>query len=297
MNAASIDRLGDAITDAAESPVWRPCDASIWWLDISKHCLLCTSLASAQTRSWSLPSAPGCIALAADDTIVLALADGWYQFDEESGEAWLLQHRPGDLDLRFNDGCVDPAGRFWAGTIAPDRSARGRLWSLGKEGSRASAISDLRVQNGLAFSPDGKVLYVADSHAERRLVHACQFDVDAGTVGDAGVFCDCQAFPGRPDGAAIDAEGCYWLAAIDGARIVRLTPSGKLDMQIELPMARPTNLAFAGDALDVLVITSMRSGLDPQEIYEQPLAGALTVVKAPVRGHEVTRFRHLVPTA
>jgi sugar lactone lactonase YvrE len=165
-------------------------------------------------------------------------------------------------DMRFNDGRCDRQGRFWAGTMVQDNpTARpaGELFRFDTAGTLSAPIIDgLIVQNGLAWSPDGATMYLSDSHTSRRLIWAFDFDGQTGEPHNRRLFADLHHYVGRPDGAAMDADGCYWICANDAGRVLRFTPQGKLDRQIELPAMKPSMCAFGGRELDTLFITTIR---------------------------------------
>jgi sugar lactone lactonase YvrE len=89
---------------------------------------------------------------------------------------------------------------------------------------------------------------------------------------------------GRPDGAAVDAQGYYWIAHVNGWRVARYSPDGKIDRTIGLPVQRPTMCAFGGDNLDVLYVTSATYPLSETALAKQPLAGSLFSIEVGVRG-------------
>jgi sugar lactone lactonase YvrE len=168
--------------------------------------------------------------------------------------------------MRFNDGRCDRQGRFWAGTMVQDMSLAspaGALYRYDEHGTLSAPLVDgLITQNGLAWSPDGRTMYLSDSHPQRRLVWAFDFDPDTGTPGAQRVFADLNHYAGRPDGAAVDADGCYWTCANDAGRLLRFTPQGKLDREIALPASKPSMCAFGGADLKTLYVTTIRPAMN-----------------------------------
>ena len=185
--------------------------------------------------------------------------------------------------MRFNDGRTDRQGRFWSGTMWMDMAAAlpiGRLYRYDGGGLSAPLVSGLVTQNGLAWSPDGRTMYLSDSHPTRRRVWAFDYDVDAGVPYNRRLFVDMAAYTGRPDGATMDADGCYWVAGNDGASLLRFAPSGKLDRELALPVAKPSMPCFGGPDLDTLLVTSIvQAGSE-----DDALAGAVLLVRPGVRG-------------
>ena len=231
-----------------------------------------------------MPRTIGSMALMHDERLLVALDDGCYVFDPVSGEFALLarpeQPRSGH---RLNDGRCDRTGRFWVGSMGPSGSLAmnlddlpppsAALYCIGTDGASGMKVDGLRVSNGLAFSPDGDTLYLSDSHPAAQMVWAFDLDQGDGTLRNRRVFIDMNQYPGRPDGAAVDAEGCYWTAAAEGWCLLRFAPDGRLDMKIDVPVARPSMPAFGGDDLRTLFFTSIRA--TEADLCGQPLAGGL----------------------
>jgi sugar lactone lactonase YvrE len=184
-------------------------------------------------------------------------------------------------DMRFNDGRCDRQGRFLAGTMVLDMSLAmplGTLYRLdARQGSLASVCDALIVSNGLGFSPDGRTMYLSDSHPSRRVVWAFDYDIEAGVPHNRRVFIDMSRHAGRPDGAAVDADGCYWICGNDAGLVHRFTPTGKLDRSIAIPVSKPAMCAFGGTRLDTLFVTTIRKA-------DEPLSGALFALDAGVKG-------------
>ncbi|MDF1790424.1 MAG: SMP-30/gluconolactonase/LRE family protein, partial [Thalassobaculaceae bacterium] len=147
-------------------------------------------------------------------------------------------------------------------------------------------LDGLYIQNGLAFAPDGRTLYLSDSHPTVRTIWAFDYDLETGTPSNRRVFFDTRLVDGRPDGAAIDADGCYWMAGVDGWQVVRITPAGEVDRIVSVPVQKPTCLAFGGARLDTLYLTSMGPGLiSPSTEDRQPQAGGLFAFAPGVAGY------------
>jgi sugar lactone lactonase YvrE len=172
-------------------------------------------------------------------------------------------------DMRFNDGRCDRQGRFWAGTMVQDMSLAnpaGALYRYDTQGVLSAPVVDgLITQNGLGWSPDGKTMYLSDSHPLRRQIWAFDYEVETGEPSNRRVFADLNHYVGRPDGAAVDADGCYWICANDAGALLRFTPQGKLDRQIAVPAIKPAMCAFGGRDLDTLFVTSIRPGAGASE--------------------------------
>lgn len=279
-----IDVLYHAQDVVGEGPLWDATGACLWWVDIVGRAIRRLQLSTGAFTSFGSAEPPAALALCDDGSLIVAAGTGWSQLDPVSGVQSLIAQAPvATGGWRMNDGVVDPAGRFWTGSIDEPRGsgADGKLFVFDRD--RATQILDgLLIQNGMAVSPDGGTLYLSDSHVSRRVIWAFDFDVESGALSNRRIFHQCEH--GRPDGAAVDSEGCYWFAAIDAGEIVRLDPDGILMTSIPLPVTRPTKPAFGGPDLSTLYVTTMRNGLDENELAQQPLAGAVLALDPGVRG-------------
>jgi sugar lactone lactonase YvrE len=142
----------------------------------------------------------------------------------------------------------------------------GALYRFDERGVLSAPVVDaLITQNGLAWSPDGTTMYLSDSHPLRRQIWAFDYDIEAGEPSNRRVFADLHHYAGRPDGAAVDADGCYWICANDAGLLLRFTPQGKLDRQIAVPAVKPAMCAFGGNNLDTLFVTSIRPAAGASE--------------------------------
>jgi len=162
--------------------------------------------------------------------------------------------------MRFNDGRCDRAGRFWVGTMVRDMAANvdaGRLWRLAGGVLEAAGVDGLYTPNGLAFDPDGRGAWWSDSHPLSQRIWHAPLDAE-GRLGERRLVVDMRELPGRPDGAAVDVDGGYWICANDGGCVLRFTPGGRLDRRIDLPVSKPSMCSFGGADLGTLYVTSIR---------------------------------------
>ena len=166
--------------------------------------------------------------------------------------------------------------------------ATGLLHRIEPDGSVVTVRSEIGVANGLAFSPDGRTMYFADT--PRETVWAYDYDVDTGEARDERVFLDFGPLPGRPDGAAVDEAGCYWIACVLGGMVLRVTPAGAVDRRIRVPVSKPTMPAFGGPGLSTLFITTIGGGGSHQVDPSEPEAGGLFAIEPGVSGLPEPRF-------
>jgi D-xylonolactonase len=185
-------------------------------------------------------------------------------------------------DIRFNDGKVDRHGRFWAGTMDDtEQEAVGILYRLDPDHGCTKQDEGYGVTNGPAFNRAGDIMYHTDS--ARRRIYRFTLSPD-GILGPREIFAQFKGDEGYPDGMTVDAEGCLWVAFWDGWAVRRFGPDAALLDTIEVPVQRPTSIAFGGPDLDRMYITSARVGLDETALAVQPYAGALLMVEAGIKG-------------
>ena len=284
---SDIEPVLDIRARLGECPVWSGRDDCLYWIDIDSHLVYRYDVDAQRSEHRTLPGRPGSLALTHDDDRLLVsmehqLVDLIWSTGQITPRAVL---EADDAATRLNDGRTDPAGRFWVGSMDDPAYGGKRAGTLHRvePGGRSDAIqSGVGVSNGLAFSPDGSVMYWADTTHD--LVWAYDYDAESGLRHNERVFLDFSALPGRPDGACVDEAGCYWVACVYGWAVLRATPNGDVDRIIDLPVQKPSMPAFGGSDLDTLFITTISTGgsipLDPG----QPWAGALLTMSPGVKG-------------
>ena len=287
----SIERVLCCRAQVGEGAIWSVAEAALYWVDITARELHRYDPAEGIDHCWQLTSEVGCCAPLDDGRVLLALEEGFTLFDPVNGCSELLGC-PVDMPeaSRFNDGTVDLRGRFLAGTLPKTGAGteeQGKLYVLdGRSQVRCLEQRDFLIQNGLAFSPDGRVLYVSDSGPAVQAVWRYAYDPEGGVCSERRLHFDMRSARGRPDGAAMDVDGCYWIAAVDGWSLLRLTPTGEVDRVIELPVQKPSKPAFGGADMRTLFVTSISSGLDPNDPVHAE-AGNLFALDVGVQGMEV----------
>jgi sugar lactone lactonase YvrE len=256
----------------------------LWWVDIHGRRLHRTRWPEASDESWTVPGRPSCLVLTEDGGVLVAAERALLTFDLATGHFTELARchtePPGH---RFNDGRCDRQGRLWIGTLpeALDRPSGGLLRYDARARRFERVLDGYVVPNGLAFSADGTTMFSADSRA--RTVWRCTLDA-TGTPGPREVFTRFAEGEGRPDGAAVDEQGFYWVARVTGGRLTRFAPDGRRDHVIEMPVSRPTMCAFGGPDLDILFVTSGTEHLDAAELARQLQAGGPFTIRPGVRG-------------
>ncbi|TWI52461.1 sugar lactone lactonase YvrE [Pseudomonas duriflava] len=290
----------DARNGTGESPVWNSQEQALYWVDIPARTLNRWTAADGSVQSWVAPEMIACIARCANpaDGWIAGLENGIFRVkpteDHTLDAVRLTETRHDSTNMRFNDGRCDRQGRFWAGTMLMDMGAAARVGKLyrypASDGLASKAVfDDFIVPNGLAFSPDGRTMYLSDSHPSAQLIWSFDYDTDSGTPSNRRVFVDMNAYPGRPDGAAVDEDGCYWICGNDAGLIHRFTPDGRLDRSLEVPVKKPAMCAFGGATLDTLFVTSIRPG--GVDLSDQPLAGGVFALRPGIKGLEEPVFK------
>lgn len=277
--------------ELGEGPIWDHRAQRLRWVDIERSRLYGYDPVSGRWTVVVTPVAFTALGLHAQGGFVIAGADGFARWHDESESYEPLVNPIHDLpDSRFNDGAVDPGGRFWAGTMHtadPDAPSIG-LYRLGADGRCDHVIVGVTISNGIDWTPDGRTMYYTDT--ERGTITAYDFDVATGEIAEARTFARIDEAEGAPDGLCVDAEGHVWSAIWGGSKVIRFAPSGERAAEVALPATQVTSCAFGGRDLDELYVTTAWSGLDEDELEAQPLAGDLFRVRPGVRGQRVHAF-------
>lgn len=283
------DRLG-------ESPLWHPDERALYWLDIKAPAIRRLDPASGARADWALPQEIGSIGLRRGGGFVAGLRDGFatLTLGEDNAVAldWIVNPEADRPDSRLNDGKCDRQGRFWAGSFhdpagmpAPGPRTRepvGVLYRLDGDRTCHRMLDGILVSNSLCWSPDGRVMYFADS--PHHTIRAWDYDPASGAIARERVFATLPQGGGTPDGSTVDAEGFLWNARFGGGKVVRHAPDGTVDREIAMPVSRPTCCAFGGADLKTLYVTSGRVMASDAELAAEPLAGALFAIACDVPG-------------
>jgi len=281
-----------------EGPLWSVSDEALYWLDIAQRKLYRRAPGEGHSHAWSLPDCPGCLAELGAGLVAVAMGEGVLRFSTLHGTTQLMRapsdRRPG---TRFNDGKVDPDGRFWVGTmqnnIAPDGTQKpitrtdGALFRFDPDGNVSTVEENIGVSNTLAWSVEQRRFYFADSVPG--CIYVYDYDYETGGIHHKRLHfqaSDC----GVPDGSAIDVDGCLWNARWDAGAILRITPDGRVDRRVELPLLRPTSCIFGGPRFQTLFVTSARMGLTGAQLQIFPLSGSVLAISGLAQGLPVPPF-------
>ena len=266
-----------------EVPRWHQVEQALYWIDALKPAIHRLDPAAGLVKSWTPPEKLGSFAPSADGALIIAGRNGFALYDPRSGRfERIADPEKMAAENILNDGRCDSRGRFWAGSMTKTmQRASGRLYRVNK--GRVDALDDnIWISNGVAWSPDDKTMYFADSHVHT--IFAYDYDIADGTIGKRRVFAETSDRPGVPDGASVDAEGFLWSAVFDGGCLARYAPDGRLDRTVPVPVSRPTACAFGGAELRTLYVTTARFRLAPEKLITESYAGGLLALDVGVKG-------------
>lgn len=292
MEFSAFERISGGFNHLGECPVWSVEEQALYWVDILAPAVFRWDPSTNETLHWAMPDHIGSLALHQDGGLVVALRNGLFHFNQKSHDLTELKRAPYDgTRLRFNDGRCDRAGRFWVGSMNEwDESPTAQLYCYdGRE--LLSREANIRTSNGLAFSPDDRTLYFSDSPT--RTIVSYDFSLHGERISGKRAFAELPKEFGVADGAAVDADGCYWITLAGASKLARFTPGGRLERVYDLPISIPTMCAFGGSNLETLFITSAYVGLTPAHRAAEPLAGALFAMHPGVNGIREPKFQPL----
>jgi len=258
---AEVTLALDAQNHLGESPMWSARDQALWWVNCEQAPELHRWHPESGTHDiWPMPQRIGGFVHKAGGGLLLALADGIFDFDLESEALTLRAPSPLPPHVKLHECGCDRQGRLWVGSFdhhfPADRDAAGGAWFRLDGNALTPVIEGVSVSNGLAFSPDGRTFYCANT--PRRCVEAFDIDPEAGTLSNRRIFLSLAPGDGHIDGATVDAEGGYWLAVVGTGTLRRYLPDGMLDRTIALPCSNPTKPAFGGADMKTLFVTSTK---------------------------------------
>ncbi|MCK5892597.1 SMP-30/gluconolactonase/LRE family protein [Aeromicrobium sp.] len=291
------DRWSASQDGVGENPVWDAAAERLWWSDVVGPSVRWSAEAGAVPTSVAMPSDVATFALADGGAAVVVLVDGIHELRADGTLRRLLDAPYDRAQHRFNDGRCDTRGRLWIGSnrIPGSGAPRGsaRFWRLDAAGLTPH-MDGFSVSNGTAFSPEGDVMYAADSMS--RSIVAFDYDLDTGTPSNRRVFATVEGSEGGtalPDGAAVDARGGYWIAVYGAGLVLRFAPDGRLDRVLRAPVTHPTMVAFGGASGDRMFLTSGRAFASPEVLAAEPGAGDVYVADVGERGVPEHRFGFL----
>jgi sugar lactone lactonase YvrE len=264
--------------------MWSVREQALYWTDNVGGTIHRLEPESGNAESFTLGQNVMAIGVRERGGLVLALAKQ-LAFYEPGGELEPLMGVEHDEPRnRFNDGKVDRRGRFWAGTMndvdwdAPS----GSLYRLDPSLELSHLRGEVVCSNGLGWSPDDRTFYFGESFLYK--IFAYDFDLDAGAIAARRVFATVDRAEAFPDGLTVDADGGVWSVHNGAGRVVRYAPDGVVTHEVEVPVPQPTSCIFGGRDLDVLLITTSRLNMTPEQLERYPLSGSVFAVRPGVSG-------------
>ena len=289
---AAAELVLNVRAELGEGPVWDAASGTLYWVDLFAGVVHRYQPASGLTGSVEVGEIVGCVVPRQSGGLLAATASGIYHLDPATGAKTRVSAIEADRpETHFNDGKVDPAGRFWFGSIAVDRTTdvRGDLYSLEPDLTVTHRLHGVDNTNGMDWSPDGSTMYYIDSLT--RQVTAYDYDAASGAISNPRPLVTLPERTGVPDGMTVSVDGTLWVAHWGGARVTRWHPaSGALLQTIAVPANLTTSCAFAGPALDELYITTARYQEPITALAAQPFAGGLFRFRTDTKGRPAAVF-------
>jgi len=290
MATTPFDCVLDIRASLGECPVWSGAEHVLYWVDINAPALNRFDPATGRNHAMPMPESIGCFALRKAGGFVVALRGGlWLAGPDGSLERRVADAPYDTATHRFNDGRCDAEGRCFVGSMNERRDANSATLSrLDSDLRLTTVLHDIMISNGIAWSPDGRTMYHADTptHTIRRFA----FDASRGLPSEPRVFARWDGATDRPDGGAVDSAGNYWTAFYRGGKVVQLSPSGDVLALYPTPAMCPTMCAFGGDDLTTLYVTSARQMRDDEELRRLPHSGGIFAMRVEIPGLPEPRF-------
>ncbi len=282
--SASFRCVLDAKALLGESPVWSAREASLFWVDIDRPSLNRFDPATGNNHVMPMPDAIGSFALRRPHGFLVALRSGiWLGRADGSLDRRILEPPYDPAHHRFNDGRCDPAGRFFVGTMNENRDApSGALYRVDADGRLTEVLRGMTISNGLAWSPDGRTMYHADTPTHEVLAY--DYEPRTGLPSNPRTFVRFTGETDRPDGGAVDSEGNYWTAFFRGGKVLKISPAGKRLAEYPVPAMCPTMCAFGGPDLRTLYVTTARRNRPDDELARLPQSGGIFALPVDVPG-------------
>ncbi|MFT7628624.1 MAG: sugar lactone lactonase YvrE [Ulvibacter sp.] len=274
-----------------EGAFWNHRTQEFYWIDIEAKSLHIYNPKTKSNKSFPTPSRIGTVVPKNSTEAVVALEDGVYLINTESGDISLLSDIENDkTQNRFNDGKCDPSGRLWVGSMALDQKKySGSLYMIDESGRTELKIDRVTISNGIVWTSNHKTMYYIDTATAK--IRAFDFDNNTGNISNERVVIEVNDSLGFPDGMAIDEEDMLWVGMWNGNAVVRFDPNtGEIISKIEVPAHNVTSCAFGGKLLDTLYITTASVDMTPEEHAKYPLAGSLFQAVPGVKGVKSSFF-------
>jgi sugar lactone lactonase YvrE len=277
--------------ELGEGALWDEQQGVLYWVDIVENKVHRFDPSNRSNLSYDVGESVGTVVLSRDGRLLLGLRTGIAWLDPNTGQVVHLEDPERDKPhTRLNDGKCDPRGRFWVGSIC-EREPRfdGGLYCLDTDLTLTQKLTGIQCSNGLVWTSDERTFYYIDTPTHE--IWGFAYDATTGNIGGKRVVAQIAAELGSPDGMTIDRDDHLWVALYHGHRVLRIDPTdGRIELEIQLPATNVTSVAFGGEQLDDLYITTARAGLNSELRAREPLAGSLFHARVPYQGVAANRF-------
>ncbi|MDQ0298033.1 sugar lactone lactonase YvrE [Salibacterium salarium] len=274
-----------------EGPSWDDRKNVLYWVDIMGENIHCYHPESQKNQTIAVGQHPGAVVVHQSNELIAAMQHGFYFVDFEQG-TWkaIVDPEENIPNNRFNDGKCDPAGRFWAGTMAYDKQRdQAFLYCLESDYTLSMKLDNIGISNGLAWDLDKNTMYYIDTPT--RQVSAFDYDLTSGAISNRRTIITFSEDAGSPDGMTIDSEGMIWIAHYRGWKVSRWNPdNGECIDEIKVPASQVTSCVFGGADLKTLYITTARNNLSVEALQREPHAGGLFAIDLDIKGTPSDRF-------
>lgn len=287
-----VELVLDTKSDLGEGAIWNYKTGELLWVDITAKILNFYHPKLKNNKEMFTGQMIGTVVPAESGKVMVALQNGFYQLDPETGTKKLITNPEEGIEgNRFNDGKCDPAGRFWAGTMSTTgKRQAGALYRLDPDSSVHKMIDNVGTSNGIVWSPDYTKMYYIDTPT--RKVMAWDYNNETGEISNPKTAIEVPEEMGYPDGMTIDEDGNVWIALWSGSAVGCWNPeTGELLRTIGVPAKNVTSVAFGDDDLGTLYITTARQGTSDEELEKFPHAGGVFKTRPGVKGVEAFFFK------
>lgn len=274
-----------------EGAIWNYKTQEFYWIDIEGKLLHIYNPETKENRSFETPSRIGTVVPYTQNEAVVALEDGIYKLNINTGAVSLLSDVEAQMtENRFNDGKCDPLGNLWVGSMHLKQSKpHASLYKVNDQGEAIKMVDSVTISNGIVWTSDAKTMYYIDTPTSK--IMAYDYDINTGTISNERVAVEVSLEDGYPDGMTIDSEDMLWVGLWNGNAIAHFNPkTGELMSKIKVPAHNITACAFGGENLDILYITTARIDMTPEELDSLPLSGSVFKVVPGVKGVKASFF-------
>lgn len=274
-----------------EGAIWNYKTQEFYWIDIEGKLLHIYNPKTKENRSFETPSRIGTVVPYTQNEAVVALEDGIYKLNINTGAVSLFSDIEAQMtENRFNDGKCDPLGNLWVGSVHLKQSEpHASLYKVNDQGEAIKMVDSVTISNGIVWTSDAKTMYYIDTPTSK--IMAYDYDINTGTISNERVAVEVSLEDGYPDGMTIDSEDMLWVGLWNGNAIAHFNPkTGELISKIKVPAHNITACAFGGENLDILYITTARIDMTPEELDSLPLSGSVFKVVPGVKGVKASFF-------